>query len=137
MLPVSRLSTLANVCFFFSSDVLQFLLHLSPICSTNLFSPLFAFWCMHHFIITIITIIILGQLFWFSVQQGASFMEQQLISTFKSFKNVRTSSEGRQHQDGDILKPNYILKMHEEVKISFHQNDCRELKPFRTIGTTT
>ena len=74
------------------------------------------------------TIIILGQLFWFSVQQGASFMEQQLISTIESFENVRTWSEARQRQDGDILKFDYVSEMHEEVKIGFRQNDCRELK---------
>ena len=74
------------------------------------------------------TIIILGQWFWFGVQQGASFMEQQLISTIESFENVRTWSEGRKHQDGDILKLDYILEMHEEVKVSFRQNDCWELK---------
>ena len=55
-------------------------------------------------------------------------MEQQLISTIESFENVRTWSEGRQRQDGDILKPNYISKMHEEVKIDFHPNYCRKLK---------
>ena len=74
------------------------------------------------------TIIILGQLFWFGVQQGASFMEQQLISTIESFENVRTWLEPRQRQDRDILKSDYISEMHEEVKIGFRQNDCRELK---------
>ena len=89
---------------------------------------MFVFWCMHHFIITIMTIIILGQWFWFGVQQGASFMEQQLISTIESFENVRTWSEGHQHQDKDTLKLDYILEMHEKVKIDFHQNNYRELK---------
>ena len=55
-------------------------------------------------------------------------MEQQLISTIESFKNVRTWSEGRQRQDEDILKSNYVSEMHEEVKIGFHQNDYQELK---------
>ena len=32
--------------------------------------PLFMFWCMHHLIIIIMTIIILGQLLWFDIQQG-------------------------------------------------------------------
>ena len=74
------------------------------------------------------TIIILGQWFWFGVQQGVSFMEQQLISTIESFENVRTWSEARQCQDKDILMFDYVSEMHEEVKIDFHQNDYRELK---------
>ena len=55
-------------------------------------------------------------------------MKQQFISIVESFENVRTWSEGRQCQDGDILKLDYISKMHEGFKIDFCQNNCRELK---------
>jgi len=55
-------------------------------------------------------------------------MESPSGPLLEPFEDVRASSKRRQREDGDILKPDYVSNAHEEVKLSYQQNDLSDLQ---------